>query len=132
MKEIAPNIQNLVGTTLGARLIVLAGGLDNLARKPASTIQVLGAEKALFRSIRTGTKPPKHGIIFQHKAVHQSPRWQRGKIARVLASKIAIAARFDAYNGTYKGNKLKDDFERRLQEIKRKYERPLKKREKAQ
>ncbi|MEB3860539.1 MAG: C/D box methylation guide ribonucleoprotein complex aNOP56 subunit, partial [Desulfurococcales archaeon] len=65
MKEVAPNITTLVGSLLGARLISLAGGLEKLARLPASTIQVLGAEKALFRALRTGGKPPKHGVIFQ-------------------------------------------------------------------
>jgi len=82
MKEVAPNITALVGPLLGARLISLAGGLDKLARMPASTVQVLGAEKALFRALRTGGKPPKHGIIFQYPDIHRSPRWQRGKTRR--------------------------------------------------
>lgn len=130
MKEAAPNIYDLVGSTLGARLIATAGGLKGLAKRAASTIQVLGAEKALFRSIRTGTRPPKHGLIFQHKDVHQSPRWQRGKIARALAGKLAIAARLDAYGGEYKGVELKADFEERLKEIKEKYAEAPKKKEK--
>jgi nucleolar protein 56 len=126
MEEIAPNIRGLVGSTLGARLIAFVGGLENLAKKSASKIQVLGAEKALFRSFRTGTKPPKHGLIFQHKAVHQAPRWQRGKIARVLAGKLAIAARLDVYRGEYQGNELVEDFEKRVDEIKEKYAEPPK------
>jgi nucleolar protein 56 len=126
MEEIAPNIRGLVGSTLGARLIAFVGGLENLAKKSASKIQVLGAEKALFRSFRTGTKPPKHGLIFQHKAVHQAPRWQRGKIARVLAGKLAIAARLDVYRGEYIGNELVEDFEKRVEEIKDKYAEPPK------
>jgi nucleolar protein 56 len=124
MTEIAPNIRGLVGSTLGARLIAFVGGLENLAKKSASKIQVLGAEKALFRSFRTGTNPPKHGLIFQHKAVHQAPRWQRGKIARVLAGKLAIAARLDVYRGVYQGNELVEDFEKRVEEIKDKYAEP--------
>jgi nucleolar protein 56 len=126
MMEIAPNIRSLVGSTLGARLIAFVGGLENLAKKSASKIQVLGAEKALYRSFRTGTKPPKHGLIFQHKAVHQAPRWQRGKIARVLAGKLAIAARLDVYRGEYQGNELVGDFEKRVEEIKEKYAEPPK------
>ncbi len=82
MKRIAPNTTNVAGATIGARLLAKAGGLDRLARLPASTIQVLGAEKALFRALRTGARPPKHGILFQHDAVHSAPKWQRGKIAR--------------------------------------------------
>ncbi len=82
MKRIAPNITNVAGPSIGARLIAKAGGLDRLARLAASTIQVLGAEKALFRALRTGARPPKHGILFQHDAVHSAPKWQRGKIAR--------------------------------------------------
>jgi nucleolar protein 56 len=64
---------------------------------PSSTIQILGAEKAIFRAIKTGARPPKHGVIFQHVLVHESPKWQRGRIARALASKIAIAARIDFF-----------------------------------
>jgi len=124
MDEVAPNIRALVGSLLGARLIALAGGLDNLAKMPASTIQVLGAEKALFRSLRTGTRPPKHGIIFQHTVIHEAKNWQRGKVARVLAGKLAIAARVDAFSGKYIGDKLKADLEKRIKEIEEKYEEP--------
>jgi len=100
---------------------------------PASTIQVLGAEKALFRSLKTGTRPPKHGIIFQHTYLHQAKRWQRGKIARALAGKLAIAARTDAFGGKYIGERLKEDLEKRVTEIHAKYSQPpirLKKKEK--
>jgi len=124
MEEVAPNIKAIVGSLLGARLIALAGGLENLAKMPASTIQVLGAEKALFRALKTGTKPPKHGIIFQHTFLHQAKRWQRGKIARALAGKLAIAARTDAFGGKYVGDELKADLERRITEIHSKYSQP--------
>jgi nucleolar protein 56 len=124
MKEVAPNIRGLVGPTLGARLISKVGGLKNLAKKSSSTIQLLGAEKALFRSLRTGTRPPKHGLIFQHKEVHKSPRWQRGKIARALAGKIAIAARLDAYGEKYTRESLRQEFEERVDEIRDKYSEP--------
>jgi nucleolar protein 56 len=120
MNQFAPNIASVAGETIGARLIVKAGGLEKIARLPASTIQVLGAEKALFRAIRTGARPPKHGILFQHQAVHVAPKWQRGKIARSLAAKIAIASRIDVYRGT-RENGLKEKFEQRLEDIKEKY-----------
>jgi nucleolar protein 56 len=126
MEEVAPNIKALTGALLGARLIALAGGLTNLAKMPASTLQVLGAEKALFRSLKTGTKPPKHGIIFQHAFLHEAKKWQRGKIARALAGKLAIAARTDAFGGRYIGEELKDDLEKRVEEIRQKYAEPPK------
>ena len=124
MKEVAPNIRGLVGPLLGARLIALAGGLQKLAVLPASTIQVLGAEKALFRALRTGGKPPKHGVIFQYPAIFKAPRWQRGKIARALAAKLAIAARIDAFTGEYKVDEIKEELQRRIEEIKKLYPKP--------
>jgi nucleolar protein 56 len=124
MEEVAPNIKTIAGSLLGARLIALAGGLANLAKMPASTIQVLGAEKALFRSLKTGTRPPKHGIIFQHTLLHEAEKWQRGKIARALAGKLAIAARTDAFGGRYIGEDLKAALEKRVEEIHKKYVQP--------
>jgi len=124
MGEVAPNIKHLVGSLLGARLIAIAGGLLNVAKLPASTIQVLGAEKALFRSLKTGTRPPKHGIIFQHTYIHDGKRWQRGKIARALAGKLAIAARTDAFGERDIGVQLKADLDKRVDEIREKYSEP--------
>jgi nucleolar protein 56 len=121
MQEIAPNLRGLIGPMIGARLIALAGGLDKLARLPASTIQVLGAEQALFRALKTGAKPPKHGVIFQYTSIHSAPWWQRGKIARTLAGKIAIAARIDLFSGEYIADQLKQNVQSRIGEIKRKY-----------
>lgn len=121
VEMVAPNVQTLVGSLLAARLIALAGGLANLAKMPASTIQVLGAEKALFRALKTGTKPPKHGIIFQDALVHDAKRWQRGKMSRALAGKLAIAARADAFSGRYIGDSLKTQLEKRVVEVKSKY-----------
>ena len=120
MSKIAPNLTAIAGATIAARLIAKAGGLEKLARLPASTIQVLGAEKALFRALRTGAPPPKHGIIFQHKLVHSAPCWQRGKVARSLAAKIALAARVDAYRGE-REERLDTQLEKRIEEIKAKY-----------
>jgi nucleolar protein 56 len=124
MEKVAPNTRAVAGALLGARLIAIAGSLQSLAMKPASTIQVLGAEKALFRSLKTGARPPKHGLIFQHAILHDAKRWQRGKIARVLAGKLAIAARIDAFRGKYVGDSLKADIEKRLEEIREKYKEP--------
>jgi nucleolar protein 56 len=123
MQLIAPNLTSIVGPLVGAKLIARAGGLDRLASLPSSTIQVLGAEKALFRSLKTGTRPPKHGILFQHPLVHGSPRWQRGKIARILANAVAIAARIDLYRGELEAT-LSERLERRVAEIKAKYANP--------
>ena len=124
MKQVAPNMTAVVGAALSARLISIAGSLENLAKMPASTLQVLGAEKALFRSLKTGARPPKHGVIFQHTAIHQSPRWQRGKIARALAGKLSIAARIDSFGGEFLGEKLKSDVDKKVEEIKERYKTP--------
>ncbi|MFB6490682.1 MAG: C/D box methylation guide ribonucleoprotein complex aNOP56 subunit [Thermoproteus sp. AZ2] len=124
MKDVAPNIRELVGSLLGARLIKLAGGLMRMAMLPASTIQVLGAEKALFRALRTGGRPPKHGVIFQFPDIFRAPRWQRGKIARALAAKLAIAAKADAFTGNFIAPKLKEDLMARIQEVKTLYAKP--------
>jgi len=124
MEEVAPNTKAIAGSLLGARLIATAGSLQNLAMRPASTVQVLGAEKALFRSLKTGARPPKHGLIFQHPLLHDAKRWQRGKIARVLAGKLAIAARADAFGGRYVGDTLKADVDKRIEEIREKYKEP--------
>ncbi|MHA2384631.1 MAG: C/D box methylation guide ribonucleoprotein complex aNOP56 subunit [Candidatus Thorarchaeota archaeon] len=117
MDSVAPNITALVGPLVGARLISLAGSLKDLAKKPSSTVQIYGAEKALFRSLKTGTDPPKHGIIYQVPEVHSAPYWQRGKIARALAGKISIAARIDAYSKRNIGTELKKKFLERVSEI---------------
>jgi nucleolar protein 56 len=124
MEEVAPNTRAIAGSLLGARLIAIAGSLQNLAMRSASTIQVLGAEKALFRSLKTGARPPKHGLIFQHTLLHDAKRWQRGKIARALAGKLAIAARTDAFGGRYVGDALKAIMDKRIEEIRKKYKEP--------
>lgn len=123
MNKVAPNLSSIAGETIGARLIAKVGGLFKLAKLSSSTIQVLGAEKALFRSLKSGNRPPKHGIIFQHDMVHSSPKWQRGKIARSLASKIAIAARIDAFRGS-KDIDIENSLDERYLEIQSKYASP--------
>jgi nucleolar protein 56 len=119
MYRIAPNITSLVGPLVGARLISLAGSLKDLARKPSSTLQILGAEKALFRSLKTGAAPPKHGVIFQVPEIHSAPYWQRGKIARALSGKLSIAARIDAYSDSTTPTSIRKQFEVRLAEIRK-------------
>jgi len=124
MKEEAPNISAILGTAVGARVLAHAGSLKRLATMPASTIQILGAEKALFRSLKTGANPPKHGILFQHALVHAAPRWQRGKIARAIAAKGAIAARVDVFGGGL-NEMLLDKLSVRVKEIGVKYKEPV-------
>lgn len=98
MDSIAPNLKNLVGASLGAKLIAHAGSVKRLATYPSSTVQIMGAEKALFRHLKTGDKPPKYGLIYQHPQVRSSKWWNRGKIARTLASKISLAVRKDVFS----------------------------------
>ena len=97
--DVMPNTSALIGGLVAARLMSHAGGLLSLSRLPASAIQVLGARSALFSHLKTRSPCPKHGIIFQHRRVHNAPREVRGKVARVLACKIAIAARLDYFSG---------------------------------
>ncbi len=97
--DVMPNTSALIGGLVAARLLSHAGGLLLLSRLPASAIQVLGARTALFAHLKTRSPCPKHGIIFQHRRVHNAPRNVRGKISRVLAGKIAIAARLDYFRG---------------------------------
>lgn len=96
MQAIAPNTTVLLGELVGARLIAHAGSLMNLAKAPASTIQILGAEKALFRALKTKHDTPKYGLIYHASLVGQATGKNKGKIARVLAAKAAIGSRVDA------------------------------------
>jgi nucleolar protein 56 len=123
MNVVAPNLSAILGTAVGARILGRAGSLTRLASMPASTIQVIGAEKALFRSLKTGAQPPKHGLLFQHALVHAAPRWQRGKIARAIAAKAVIAARVDVY-GEGLNETLLEKLNVRVKEIGTKYEEP--------
>ncbi len=118
MVRIAPNITNIIGPLIGARLISHSSGIIKLATMPASTIQVLGAEKALFRYKKEGGKPPKHGVIFQHSLINKTPKEIRGKIARTFATKIAIAAKADVFTKRDISKELKDSLNKRVKEIK--------------
>jgi nucleolar protein 56 len=99
MGEIAPNLSKVLGPILGARLIARAGSLEKLAMMPASSIQVMGAGEALFKHLKSGTPPPKHGLIYKHPLISGSPKKARGRISRMLAGKAAIAARVDFFSG---------------------------------
>jgi nucleolar protein 56 len=109
--EAAPNVSALAGQTLAAKLIEKAGGVKRMAMMPSSSLQILGAEKALFRAIKTHAKPPKHGLIFQHPYVNAAPRGLRGLRARHLAAKLSIAARADAFSGNFIAEQLKKDLD---------------------
>ncbi len=102
----APSLGALLGPLLAARLIGAAGSLARLARMPGSTIQTLGAEKAFFAHRGGGAPPPKHGLLLAHSLVRDAHRQQRGKLARQLAAKAAIAARLDCYGGEPQGAEL--------------------------
>lgn len=128
VSDVAPNINAIIGYKIAAKLIAKAGGLQKLAALPASTVQLLGAEKALFRALRKGTKPPKHGYIFQHPYINQSPKLIRGKIARTMASKIVIAARTDAFGGDFIGDKLSKELREKVDELRKRYKKIIKKR----
>lgn len=111
MKELCPNLLEIAGPVIGARLIEEAGSLKHLSLVPASTIQLYGAEKALFRHIRNKkNKSPKFGLIFNHPYIQKNIK-NSGKAARVLADKISIAVKVDYFNGKFIGDKLVKDLE---------------------
>jgi len=117
-EKLAPNLSTLAGPVLAARLISRAGSLHRLAEMPSSRVQVMGAEKSLFKHLEGRAPSPKHGIIFRHPAVMGAPRRLRGKVARALAGKLSLAARLDHY-GAGSFPDLADSMARRLEDIKR-------------
>jgi nucleolar protein 56 len=120
MKTIAPNTSKIIGPLIGARLIALAGGMQRMAMLPASTVQILGAEKALFRFKKEGGRPPKHGVIFQHPLINRAQKTERGRIARLLANKISTAMKADVFTKRDIADELQQDIDIRLQEIRKK------------
>jgi nucleolar protein 56 len=120
MKTIAPNTSKIIGPLVGARLIALAGGMQRMAMLPASTVQILGAEKALFRFKKEGGRPPKHGVIFQHPLINRAQKTERGRIARLLANKISTAMKADVFTKRDIADELQQDIDIRLQEIRKK------------
>ncbi|MAG08541.1 hypothetical protein CMO89_03645 [Candidatus Woesearchaeota archaeon] len=114
VKELCPNMYALTGSQIGARLIEHAGSIKKLATISASQIQLLGAEKALFRHLRKGSLCPKYGFLHEHPLIQKARHSEHGKIARVLADKISIAVRIDFFKGKYIGDKLKKELEKKL------------------
>merc|ERR1719271_797822 len=117
MDVVAPNLSSLIGETVGARLIAHAGSLTNLAKYPASTVQILGAEKALFRALKTKGNTPKYGLIFHSTFIGRAAAKNKGRISRYLANKCSIASRIDCFSEvpTHKfGEKLREQVEERL------------------
>jgi nucleolar protein 56 len=112
VNELYPNLSYILPPKIVALLIEKAGGVEKLALMPSSTIQLLGAEKALFKHLKFGTKAPKHGFIFQHPFVSSKPKKLRGRAARILANKIAIAARADAFSKNFIAKKLKEELDK--------------------
>jgi nucleolar protein 56 len=100
--EVAPNLSEMAGPVLTARLLALAGGLEPLAKMPSGTVQVLGAEDALFAHLSGRGSSPKHGIIYTHEYVRGTRPEDRGSAARALAGKLALAARVDHYSGEFR------------------------------
>ncbi|MDK2892531.1 rRNA biogenesis protein [Methanohalophilus sp.] len=125
MEDVAANLCHLAGPLLGARLISMAGSLKKLASLPSSTIQVMGANNALFKHLRSKAPSPKHGIIFNHPLVKGSSPRNRGKIARALAAKISLAARIDAFSGEFRPF-LKDELEKKVASIESRQEKKRK------
>jgi nucleolar protein 58 len=120
MRAIAPNLTVLVGELVGARLIAHAGSLMNLAKHPASTVQILGAEKALFRALKTKKATPKYGLIYHASLVGQSQPKSKGKVSRILANKAALSIRVDALgdqNTKQIGVEALEQISNRIQEL---------------
>jgi len=114
MKKTFPNIEAIAGAQIGAKLIAQAGGITRLSEFPSSTLQLLGAEKALFRHMKTGSRPPKYGILINHPFITNANKENKGKIARLLANKLSIAAKVDNFSGEFIGDKLKKEIEEKI------------------
>jgi nucleolar protein 56 len=117
MSTVAPNLASLIGETVGARLISHAGSLTNLAKCPASTVQILGAEKALFRALKTRGNTPKYGLLFHSTFIGRAAAKNKGRISRYLANKCAIASRIDSFIDeptTKYGDQMREQVEERL------------------
>lgn len=119
MKELAPNFTELCGAVLGAKLLAQAGSMERLASMPSSTLQLLGAEKALFRHLRSGSKPPKHGFLYAHPLVKTLKAPLKGKMARTLAAKLSIAVREDFYGKKDIAAGLRKELEARASSLKK-------------
>lgn len=120
MNNVAPNLSTLIGETIGARLISRAGSLTNLAKYPASTLQILGAEKALFRALKSKGNTPKFGLIYHSAFISKASTRDKGKMSRFLANKCSIATRIDCFTDEPSdlfGSKLREQVEERLNHL---------------
>jgi len=117
LKEIAPNFTELAGTILAAKLIAKAGGLDKLSKMPSSTIQLIGAEKSLFRFLHGKGKSPRFGILYYHPLVLNAPEKLKGRAARILSAKLSIAAKMDYYSKEHRIGKLKSELEEKIKKM---------------
>jgi len=116
-----PSLSAIAGPLIAAKLCVAAHGRMRLARLPAGTVQILGAEKAFFSHLKLGTKPPKHGLIYAHLFISRSPKPVRGRISRMFAARMSLAARIDAFNGTPWGEEELRLIEERVEKIRKQY-----------
>ncbi len=123
MQQTSPNLTNVAGYLLGARLLSIAGSLGKLASMPSSTVQVIGASNALFKHLKGKASSPKHGVIFRHPYVNTAPKRLRGKIAGAVAAKISLAARYDMYSGKIYEN-LPVDLEKKVAKIRKQTKSP--------
>ena len=114
MQSLAPNMSAITGYLLGAKLLSFAGSMKRLSELPSSTIQLLGAEKALFRHITKNSLPPKYGVLHEHPFISKARREDHGKVARTLADKISIAVKVDYFKGVFIGDRLKADLDKRF------------------
>merc|ERR1711966_24960 len=118
MSVVAPNLSALIGDTVAARLISKAGSLTNLAKAPASTVQILGAEKALFRALKTKGNTPKYGLIYHSSFIGRASTKNKGRISRYLANKCSMSSRIDCFSDDVTdeyGKKMREQVEERLE-----------------
>lgn len=115
MQKICPNITVLTGVQIGAELIIIARSLKRLSEMSASKIQLLGAEEALLRHLKTDSKSPKYGVLFMHPLVQKAK--ERGKAAKIIAEKIAIAVKVDRFKGNFIGNELRKETEEKIRKL---------------
>jgi nucleolar protein 56 len=112
-----PNLTAVAGSVLAARLVAAGGGLEKMAKMPTSRIQLLGAERALFRHMRENTKAPKYGLIFGHDLIQKAPENKKGKAARCVASKLSLASKMDFFSRKNQGSKLREELEEEMKRV---------------
>jgi nucleolar protein 56 len=113
-QDIMPNTVAITGAVMASRMLAIAGSLERMSKYPSSTIQLLGAENALFKHLRTGSKCPKYGFLINHPLVTKTQKKFKGKTARAIADKVAIAVKVDYFKGEPIGEKLRQQLEKRF------------------